>query len=166
MGFGANLKGLLKERGMTLKQFSEKSGIPVNTLYAITKRDSNNVRVETVEKIADTLNITADSLITYQPQEHSEKLSEKSLKNQTYLSGCVSKVISEYDKKMKVFKNQLIQESLPNIIEATGNEKIQVSLNLSPDKIFTNEYELSLLSDPMDFVSRLLFDIGVAMNDM
>ena len=40
MGLGLKLKELLKERNMTIKELSALSGVSLNTLYSITKRDN------------------------------------------------------------------------------------------------------------------------------
>ena len=69
MGFGSVLKSLLSEKNMSIKDLSEVTGIPLNTLYSITKRDSVNVRPETLEKIANALQITSDELIQTLRQE-------------------------------------------------------------------------------------------------
>lgn len=63
MGFGLHLKEILRERGMTIKQLSEDSGISVNTLYSITKRDSLRVDPVILKKIAQTLGLSVTELI-------------------------------------------------------------------------------------------------------
>lgn len=55
MGTGLLLKEILREKGMTIKSLAQESGISVNTLYSITKRDSNNVDPIVLKKIAATL---------------------------------------------------------------------------------------------------------------
>lgn len=55
MGVGFRLKKILRERGMTIKRLSEISGVSVNTLYSITKRDSERVDPVIIQKIADAL---------------------------------------------------------------------------------------------------------------
>lgn len=55
MGTGLILKRILREKGMTIKSLAQKSGISVNTLYSITKRDSKNIDPILLEKIANTL---------------------------------------------------------------------------------------------------------------
>lgn len=57
MGIGNTIKSLLKERGETLVTLSEKSGIPINTLYTITKRDVINVRKDTLQKLSTALEV-------------------------------------------------------------------------------------------------------------
>ena len=62
MAVGTNLKKILKDKKMTIKELSKLSGVKLGTLYDITKRDSFNVRPETLEKIAKTLNIEVADL--------------------------------------------------------------------------------------------------------
>ena len=62
MGVGRNLKEVLRERKITLKDLAMASGIPVNTLYSITKRDSDRIDPVVLNSIADTLGISAASL--------------------------------------------------------------------------------------------------------
>lgn len=64
MGFGTILKDILADKNMSIKELSEATGIPLNTLYSITKRDTINVRPETLEKISQALDIPTDELIT------------------------------------------------------------------------------------------------------
>lgn len=63
MGFGTILKDILADKNMSIKELSEATGIPLNTLYSITKRDTINVRPETLEKISQALDIPTDELI-------------------------------------------------------------------------------------------------------
>lgn len=63
MGFGTVLKELLAQKNMSIKELSEIAGIPLNTLYSITKRDSTNIRPETLEKIANALGTPSDQIV-------------------------------------------------------------------------------------------------------
>lgn len=63
MGFGSILKDILAEKNMSIKELSEATGIPLNTLYSITKRDTVNVKQETIEKISLALNVPSDDLV-------------------------------------------------------------------------------------------------------
>ena len=58
MGLGTNLKKILKERKMTIKELSAQTGISLNTLYSITKRDGVMARFDIVKKICDVLNVS------------------------------------------------------------------------------------------------------------
>ena len=65
MGLGARLKEILKEQNMTIKELSKLSGVSLNTLYSITKRDNNMARFDIVEKIALALNISPEELVQH-----------------------------------------------------------------------------------------------------
>lgn len=72
MGFGIKLKKILKEKGLTIKELAELSGISINTLYSITKRDTEIPTREIIDKIANALNINDVDLLTY--EEFNEQL--------------------------------------------------------------------------------------------
>lgn len=63
MGIGTNLKNILNSKGMSFKELSEQTGISVNTLYSMTRRDANNLRSENLKKICSVLNIETTDLI-------------------------------------------------------------------------------------------------------
>lgn len=78
MGIGIKIKELIKERNITIKQLAEDSKIPVNTLYSIIKRDSERVRAETVQVLADVLGVAPTYLIGYddkivRPEQYSQQ---------------------------------------------------------------------------------------------
>ena len=65
MGLGTNLKEVLKDRNMTIKELSAQTGISLNTLYSITKRDGHMARFDIIKKICDTLNISESELVGF-----------------------------------------------------------------------------------------------------
>ena len=69
MGLGANLKKILKDKGLTIKELSEKSNVSLNTLYSITKRDNNMSRYDIVEKIASALDVAVKDLTGFEVYE-------------------------------------------------------------------------------------------------
>ena len=64
MGVGKRLKRILSQKGMSIKELSELSGISKNTLYSITKRDSKKVDYYTIGLIARTLQIDPNELLS------------------------------------------------------------------------------------------------------
>lgn len=62
MGIGLKIKSILHDRKMTIKQLSEKSGVSINTLYSITKRDSDNVDAVILQKLSAALDVSQDEL--------------------------------------------------------------------------------------------------------
>lgn len=63
MGTGLILKEMLREKGMTIKALSQQSGISLNTLYSITKRDSDNVDPVIIREIANVLGCLPRDLV-------------------------------------------------------------------------------------------------------
>lgn len=63
MGLGKKLKNTLDSKHMTVIELSNLTGISSSTLYAIIRRDSDNVNLETVKKIATALNMSLDDFI-------------------------------------------------------------------------------------------------------
>lgn len=63
MGVGTNLKEILRHKKMTIKQLSGLADIPVNTLYSITKRDSERVDKVILNRLASVLGCTVDYLL-------------------------------------------------------------------------------------------------------
>lgn len=68
MGFGFLIKEVLRNKNMTIKQLAEDSGISVNTLYSITKRDSNRVDPVIISRICEALQITIGDLMGIRPK--------------------------------------------------------------------------------------------------
>ena len=62
MGFGNTLSNLLKSKNMTVAELAKKTGISSSTLYAIIRRDSDNVNLSAIQKIAHELNVSVETL--------------------------------------------------------------------------------------------------------
>lgn len=65
MGFGSKLKELLVQKGMTIKELSEVTGISINTLYSITKRDTRIPSDDILDKIANALKVSKNEFLTH-----------------------------------------------------------------------------------------------------
>ena len=63
MGVGKNLKKILAEKNMKITELSVASGVKINTLYSITKRDTVNVDTEILKAIANALNVSIFDLM-------------------------------------------------------------------------------------------------------
>ncbi|WP_196411663.1 helix-turn-helix domain-containing protein [Hungatella hathewayi] len=108
MGFGTILKDILADKNMSIKELSVATGIPLNTLYSITKRDTINVRQDTIEKISQALDISSDDLIRKLQQDinatqmqlhdlqarlyEAEKLRQRDLDNRKRLADCLKQI--------------------------------------------------------------------------
>lgn len=69
MGLGQKIKEILKEKNKTIADLADISGVPKNTLYAITKRDSKNIRQETLVKISNALDVNPMELLEVDTKE-------------------------------------------------------------------------------------------------
>lgn len=73
MGVGIRLKELLRDRGMTIKELAEQANVPANTLYSITRRDSERVDFVVLNRIANALEVGVDALVLTQMATNSQK---------------------------------------------------------------------------------------------
>lgn len=64
MGIGKNVKALAKSRKLSLVELSEKSGVPVNTIYTLTQVDPKNATSRTLDKLAKALEVNIETLRT------------------------------------------------------------------------------------------------------
>lgn len=77
MGVGTKIKAILKEQKKTIKQLAEESGVPLNTLYSITKRDSKVVSEPVLEKISNALGVSTDIFIPSVVRESAWEFAEQ-----------------------------------------------------------------------------------------
>ena len=118
MGYGQNLKNILDEKGMTVKELAKKVGIAPTTLYSIIQRDTA-VRFDTALKISHILNIPINSICKDNPYEPGETLpmllsdNEKlmiNLQKKAYFSDRTIKLIKNFDYKEFSTIDQLIAD--------------------------------------------------------
>lgn len=64
MGIGKNVKALAKAKGLKLIELSEKSGVPINTIYTLTSEDPKNATTRTLSRLAETLEVSELKLRT------------------------------------------------------------------------------------------------------
>lgn len=67
MSIGERIGLFASEKGINLRQLALKAGISYNTLYSIVKRKSSRVDYETMQKIADALEISLSELVGMNP---------------------------------------------------------------------------------------------------
>ena len=80
MGVGLRLKHILRDRKMTIKQLAENANIPVNTLYSITKRDSERVDPVILRQLSETLEVPTSVLTGHgTPPDEAAEYAEKML---------------------------------------------------------------------------------------
>lgn len=64
MGIGRNIKIITGFKGMTLVELSKKSGVPINTIYTLTREDPDNATLRTIDRLAAALEVNKDSLLS------------------------------------------------------------------------------------------------------
>ncbi|MDY6356505.1 MAG: helix-turn-helix transcriptional regulator [Catonella sp.] len=105
MGYGKNLKDILDEKRMTVKELAKKAGIAPTTLYSIIQRDTA-IRFDTALKISNILNIPINSICKdnpYAPGEALPKLPKDKermmivLQKKAYFSDRTLKIIEKFD---------------------------------------------------------------------
>lgn len=67
MAVGKRIESIAKEKKISLRKIALSAGISYNTLYAIVKRDSNRIDLETLEKIAAALEVDIADLKFSEP---------------------------------------------------------------------------------------------------
>ncbi len=118
MGYGQNLKNILDEKGMTVKELAKKVGIAPTTLYSIIQRDTA-VRFDTALKISHILNIPINSICKDNPYEPGETLpilpsdNERlmiNLQKKAYFSDRTLKLVEIFDYTELPHVDQLIAD--------------------------------------------------------
>lgn len=71
MAIGKNLKKILSDKNMTVKELSRKTGITASTLYAIIQRDNLTIKPDIAQKICEVLEIDESILIKQKPRKQS-----------------------------------------------------------------------------------------------
>lgn len=131
VGVGIRLKQILRKRGITIKELAAQVEIPLNTLYSITKRDSERVDPVILNRIADFLGVTENELrgvkINY----------GKNLRLAREWAGITQKELSERSKiPVPVIQQYEVGERCPKddtwLLLATA-------LNLTPDELDSAE---------------------------
>ena len=116
MGYGKNLKNLLDEKGMTVKELARKTGIAPTTLYSIIQRDTA-IRFDTALRISNILDIPINSICKDNPYEDIETLpklpSDKerlmiNMEKKAYFSDRTLKIIKKFDYTELPMIDQLI----------------------------------------------------------
>ncbi len=73
MGYGQNLKDILNNKGMTVKELALKAKIAPTTLYSIIQRDTA-IRFDTALRISNILDIPISSICKDNPYDDIETL--------------------------------------------------------------------------------------------
>ena len=118
MGYGKNLKSILDEKGMTVKELAKNAGIAPTTLYSIIQRDTS-IRFDTALRISNILDIPINSICKdnpYEPGETFPKLPKDrermmiGLQKKAYFSDRTLKLIERFDYTELPMVDQLIAD--------------------------------------------------------
>lgn len=96
MGIGKNVKALAKAKGLNLIELSEKSGVPVNTIYTLTQVDPKNATMRTLGKLAKALEVNTETLRTgkvYVSEEDKRLEKIKALEKESNLTKLILDII-------------------------------------------------------------------------
>lgn len=61
------VSALLKERGMSVRELVEKTGMSYNTILALNRNASTRVGLETIARICDALGVEVSDVLDYDP---------------------------------------------------------------------------------------------------
>lgn len=90
MGLGNTIKTHLEEQGRSVVWLSKQTNINQNSLYAMFKRDSNNISEDNLLLIGEALNVSAAKLVA---EARKEALADKNNKLADYLLRKFYKVV-------------------------------------------------------------------------
>ena len=151
MGYGIKIKKLIKDKHTSIKELADASGISLNTLYSITKRDSEKVDISILLKIASCLEIDITELLDPDTTHYMDYMA----------------AVYEYDAKQNIHKMNLSN----NLNYLIGHYHVNLStlaneLNVSRDiiekwvsgEIFPKLHERSLLEKYFRLEDHVLSD--------
>lgn len=94
MGIGKNIKAITKNKGITLLELSKKSGVPINTIYTLTREDPKSATLRTLDRLAEALGVDSN-MLRIDPEEFGEdRTSEyKALEKEKNRVNAILKVI-------------------------------------------------------------------------
>jgi len=168
VGVGKNLKEIMESKNMKISELSYDSGVPYGTLHAIITRDSKNVNVETLNKIAAALGTDVYVLTgTYPPFDHEKdyslkeslfmgKIEKLPIEEKDALMSALVAALNETVKLDKRFDTSEYTHRLSNVILEYGQLLWSASRG-EYDFSFNHLANLNiLLADHIKFASDLL----------
>lgn len=142
MGLGTNLKKILKERNVTIKELSEKSGVSLNTLYSITKRDSRMSRYDIVKKVASTLGVTVSELTGFEIDEPKTNMENARLYEVIKRDSTQSTDLNDI--------SEILNKMEGTAQERFHNSQVQLLTEIISKQISDKKLELSSLFDQLN----------------
>lgn len=103
MGYGKNLKDILDNKGMTVKELARKTHIAPTTIYSIIQRDAA-IRFDTALRISNVLDIPINSICKDNPYDAMETLPRLPSDKERLMAGIDKKAYFS-DRTLKIIKN-------------------------------------------------------------
>lgn len=130
MGYGSKLREILQKQNLTVKELSDKTGIPATTLYSLINRDSSKIDTDTLIKICDVLD-TDDAYILLENSSGNKYLYNFLLK---YYSSLIHNNLANENINITSDDSNLYNQLLQYFKENINTSKIDLSY-LSKDDI-------------------------------
>ena len=152
MGAGLRLKELLRQRQMTIKQLSIMTGVSINTLYSITKRDSSSIDSAILSRIVAALDITEEEFYNFRVKIRQSTVLEETA---SFLRKVLNPYYDDFDGEMDEIIEGL-RVSLENRGYSFSNAElalIQAYAQLNPEgqqKAIEREEELAEIAKYRD----------------
>lgn len=132
MAVGKRIENLAKEKKISLRKIALNAGISYNTLYAIVKRDSNRIDLETLEKIAKALSVNIMDL-KYDGPETSGKRIRAARKERGVQQEGLAKVIGVNPSAILKYENDTASLTWTTVF------KIAEALDIDPYYLIDND---------------------------
>lgn len=126
MGVGMRIKIALREKKMTIKELSAQSGISLNTLYSITKRDTENVDDVILSMISKTLGLPEFFFLGFEPYEDLDFLQRN--KEKILLELQEQGFVPKNEKNLNSFSNYEFWEVVSNAFSIFEDESGRINV--------------------------------------
>lgn len=123
MGIGRNIKIITKDKGITLVELSKKSGVPLNTIYTLTREDPENATPRTMNKLAAALDIDPN-ILRVDPDEFK-----------------ISYRLKSYKKRPKLLDRDFLKVPLPEDVHLVEDYEDALTQIVYPEGTIDVTYE-------------------------
>lgn len=69
MGIKAKVEYFMGKEGINANELASRMGVTSSTIYSMLQRDSSRIDIDLLIKISKALNVTTDTLLSYDPAE-------------------------------------------------------------------------------------------------
>lgn len=161
MGLGTKIKEIVKSKNTTIKELSEKSGISINTLYSITKRNNKTIRPDILIKIAKALDVSPWEILGIDENDALDNVFNHDIDNMD-MDMEEYEIYSEifklygYPKEIKELTSEIANSQFANTLRQNafnnfGSLLVQVGYRLT--KLEDDKFKLSMRDDDKDAIT-------------